>query len=59
MSTDQKAISRGLYLHVFKTCEKIFHVYTALVRLEQLGGKDLEHDFRVTICVYVAMSPEV
>lgn len=50
---------RRLYVHISKTCKKIFRIYTSLVRLEQLRGKDLEHDLGVAVCVYMAMGFEI
>ncbi len=48
-----------LYLHVSKTCKKIFRIYTSLVCLERLRGKHLEHDLGVAVCVYMAMGYEI
>ena len=50
---------RRLYVHISKTCKKIFRIYTSLVRLEQLRGKNLEHDLGVAVCVYMAMGFEM
>jgi hypothetical protein len=50
---------RRLYLHVSKICKKIFRIYTSLFCLEQLRGKDLEHDLGVAVCIYMAMGFEI